>query len=34
VNSRKPFDGTAMFGELASAWDRGITELKLVFGPG
>jgi hypothetical protein len=34
VNSRKPFDGSAMFGELASAWDRGMTGLKQVFGSG
>jgi len=27
VNSRKPFDGTAMFGELAAAWDRGLEGL-------
>jgi len=28
VNSRKPFDGTAMFGELAAAWDRGLEGLR------
>jgi hypothetical protein len=32
VNSRKPFDGAAMFGELAAAWDRGVEGLKRTFG--
>lgn len=27
VNSRKPFDGTQMFAELASAWERGTQNL-------
>jgi hypothetical protein len=32
VNSRKPFDGAAMFGELAAAWERGLERLKQTFG--
>ena len=32
VNSRKPFDGAAMFGELAAAWEHGIDGLKRKFG--
>jgi len=31
VNSRKPFDGSAMFGELAGAWSQGIKSLKHKF---
>ena len=28
VNSRKAFEGAAMFGELAAAWERGIAGLR------
>jgi hypothetical protein len=31
VNSRKPFDGSAMFGELADAWSRGVESLQKKF---
>ena len=31
VNSRKPFDGAAMFGELAAAWERGLDGLRRTF---
>ena len=31
VNSRKPFDGAAMFGEMAAAWDRGLGGLRSTF---
>ena len=31
VNSRRPFDGAAMFAEMASAWDRGIATLHTQF---
>jgi hypothetical protein len=29
VNSRRAFDGAAMFAELASAWERGLSHLRL-----
>ena len=32
VNSRKPFDGSVMFGELADAWERGLTSLSRRLG--
>ena len=32
VNSRKAFDGSAMFGELAAAWERGLDGLRRTFG--
>jgi hypothetical protein len=28
VNSRKPFDGSVMFGELANAWEQGLGSLR------
>jgi hypothetical protein len=31
VNSRKPFDGSAMFGELARAWSSGLESLQNKF---
>lgn len=31
VNARRQFDGAEMFSEMASAWDRGITALRLQF---
>jgi hypothetical protein len=31
VNSRRPFDGTALFEEMATAWDVGIAALKSQF---
>jgi hypothetical protein len=33
VNSRKAFDGAAMFDELAAAWERGLDGLKRTLGP-
>jgi Domain of unknown function (DUF1839) len=32
VNSRKPFDGTAMFGEMSTAWEQGLDALRGQLG--
>jgi hypothetical protein len=31
VNSRKPFDGTAMFADMSASWDRGLAALGKAF---
>jgi hypothetical protein len=31
VNSKRSFDGAAMFGEISAAWERGLAQLRQVF---
>jgi hypothetical protein len=31
VNSKKPLDGAAIFGDMADAWDRGLGSLRQVL---
>ena len=32
TNSRKPFDGAALFDGMANAWERGLTSLETLWG--
>ena len=34
VNSKKPFDGAAMFSDMSGAWDRGLTALDEAISAG